>query len=161
KPRNSKHYQGKWRDIARLKAADAVQQQRAETAEQAAAGQLPGPFAVRSRLLPGADDPCHLDPFSGERRANAPARSDFETDGIFDTEACCFLSNFTVTIDEEVEVLDDLEKRSLFRGKLKVFGREHPFEINARDFADNNKLKAAIYEAGGIKAVIYGKVDSL
>src|SRR5207249_1889694 len=59
------------------------------------------------------------------------------------------LTNFALTLDEELEVQDDFEARREFAGRLVTPGRDVPFRIAAGDYADNGKLKAALFEAGG------------
>lgn len=72
-----------------------------------------------------------------------------------------FLSNFTLMLDEDIAVLDDLEQQRVFQGRLAILGRTVPFRIDAEDFADNNKLKAAIFKAGGPEVQIYCRMDLL
>src|SRR5262249_1528250 len=42
---------------------------------------------------------------------------------------------------------------------LRLYGKDIPFQISAADFADNNRLRAAIQEAGGIRAILYANPD--
>jgi hypothetical protein len=81
--------------------------------------------------------------------------------GIWDTERSCFVSNFAVVIDEDVEVLDDMESGRVFRGRLLHAGRAARLAITAKEFADNNTLKAALYSAGGPQIVIKCSIDEL
>jgi hypothetical protein len=81
--------------------------------------------------------------------------------GIWDTERQRFVSNFAVVIEEDVEVLDDMESGRVFRGRLSHAGRVARLEISAKEFADNNKLKADLYSAGGPQIVISCSIDEL
>ena len=92
------------------------------------------------------------------------AGDDPEQWGIYDRElnkTRGFLSNFVLVINEDVAVLDDIESQRIFKGTLTLFGQDVQFQICAEDFADNNKLKAAIYAAGGPKVEIHCKMDHL
>jgi hypothetical protein len=150
-PRSRRQYLALYRDIGKQKAANRRAAMQAECAEQEAAGQLPERFVIRERTLPGA----------GEQRPEAAPPSDFTTSGICDNLNGEFLTNFTLFFDEEIEVLDELETKRVLKGALTVYGRKIPFQIDARDYADNNKLKAAIHEAAGVKAVVHCKIDFL
>jgi hypothetical protein len=81
--------------------------------------------------------------------------------GIWDTERQRFVSNSAVVIDEDVEVQDDMESGRVFRGRLSHAGRVARLEISAKEFADNNTLKAALYSAGGPQIVIGCSIDEL
>jgi hypothetical protein len=159
KPRTLKQYKALWKSIAKDRAAERRAQRLAEAADQKATGLAPGRFAVRPLRLPAAHDPRFLNPFTGQPRDDAPPLADLQTEAIFDNENAEPLTNFNIAIDEEVEVQDQFEQHKLFKGKLKIFGREVPFAIDARDFADNNKLRAKITETAGLAAVIHGKMD--
>jgi hypothetical protein len=71
------------------------------------------------------------------------------------------LTNFVVTLEEDVEIQDDVQSRREFAGKLTIFDRAVPFRIGARDFADNAKLKEALFDAGGCELVIHCGMDEL
>jgi hypothetical protein len=71
------------------------------------------------------------------------------------------LANFTLEIDEDIEVQDDIEKQRIFQGTLKIMGRTETFRITAVEFADNNKLKAAVFAAGGPEVQIHCRMDQL
>jgi hypothetical protein len=75
-------------------------------------------------------------------------------EGIWDAGREAWLSNFVVIIDEDVTIEDDFERQRVFRGRLFRAGQDVPFQIAAKDFADNNKLKAALFETGGPEIVI-------
>jgi hypothetical protein len=159
RPQSLTRYRSRWKAIAKEKAAERLAAKRAETADLGAAGQLPGRFVVRPRTLPAAHDLAYIDPLRGERRPDAPPLADFETEGILDTETQTFLTNFNLIIDEEVDLQDEFDPRKLFRGRLRIYGRDVPLEIQAKDYADNNRLRAAIIEAAGVQAVVHGKMD--
>jgi hypothetical protein len=159
-PRKRSSYQSIWKSIAKEKAAERQARQAAEGADREAAGQSLARFVLRRRTLPGASGPPFQAPFGPDgRRDDAPPLAEFQTEGIFDNEAGDFLTNFSLTIGEEVEVQDEFAPRKLFQGKLRAYGREVPFEIEAKDFADNNRLRARILEAAGSRAVVHGKMD--
>jgi len=159
KPQTAKQYDKIWRQIAKAKVTNKQAQKKAEAVEQLAAGLRPGRFIVKAQTLPGATSPDFTDPATGQRRSDAPPLQAFQTEGIFDSEGGEFLTNFTLVIDEETTIHDDQEQRKVFGGKLTIFGKAHPFEIAAGDYADNNKLKAAIMQAAGVSAVINGRMD--
>src|SRR5262249_24077445 len=76
-----------------------------------------------------------------------------DTDGVQrpsmrDTVIKRLLSNFVLTLDEDIEVRDDIESRREFAGRLTISGRTVPFRIAAKDFADNGKFKEALFQAG-------------
>jgi hypothetical protein len=71
------------------------------------------------------------------------------------------LSNFVLTLDEDIEVQDDMESWREFAGKLVTPSGTFPFRIRATDFADNGKLQAALFAAGGCELVIHCKIDEL
>ena len=71
------------------------------------------------------------------------------------------LSNFSLFLDEDLQVDDDLEPRRRFQGRVELLGREMPFSIDAEDYGNNNKLAAAIYGAAGAKAEWYLSLERL
>src|SRR5262249_15401550 len=71
------------------------------------------------------------------------------------------LANFVLLLGEDIEVQDDIESRHEFAGKLMIFDRTVPFRIAAKDFADNGKFKAALFDAGGCELVIHCGMDEL
>lgn len=127
---------------------------------QGAVQQLGCRYCIRVLTQPGANDPKFFDAM-GERLPDAPALAAFQTEGIYDLQTMDFLSNFTVTIHEEITVQDQFEQRKVFKGVVRLFGKDHPLEIDAQDFADNNHLRAAIIGVAGLSAVIFGKMDGL
>lgn len=129
-------------------------------AKQSVVQQLACRYCIRGLTQPGADNPKFVNAM-GERLPNAPPFSAFQTEGIYDLEMSDFLSNFTVTIHEEITVQDQFEQRKVFKGVVRLFGKDHPLEIDAQQFADNNQLKAAIIGVAGASAVIFGKMDAL
>jgi hypothetical protein len=83
------------------------------------------------------------------------------TGGIWDASKERFLSNFVLTIDQDVEVQDDIESSRVFHGRLVMAGRGSDFQIPSKDFADNNKLKAALFATGGPQVLINAGMDEL
>ena len=81
--------------------------------------------------------------------------------GIRDVVSNKMLTNFVLLIDEEVEIQDDIEPRKEFAGRLISSSRTSPFRISARDFADNNKLKAELFQYGGSGIIIDCGLDEL
>ncbi len=71
------------------------------------------------------------------------------------------LSNFILTLDEDIEVQDDIESRREFAGKLVTASGTSPFRIYAPDFADNSKLKATLFASGGCEVIIHAQMDEL
>src|SRR5437764_96345 len=70
--------------------------------------------------------------------------------------------NLGAYIDEEVEVQDDIESWRDFSGSLTTSdGRKVAFRIPARDYADNAKLKAELFNAGGSGLVFHCGIDEL
>jgi hypothetical protein len=70
-------------------------------------------------------------------------------------------TNFVLTLAEDVEVQDDVESWREFAGRLTTAAGTSPFRIKATDFADNGKLKAALFAAGGCGLVIHCGMDEL
>ena len=66
------------------------------------------------------------------------------------------LTNFVARIDREVKVHDDVQGEARFEGTVRLHGREHPFAIPARDYADGRKLQGVLYEAAGAQARFLG-----
>jgi hypothetical protein len=71
------------------------------------------------------------------------------------------LANFVLTLDEDIEVQDDVESWREFAGTLTTASGTSPFRIKATDFADNKALQAALFAAGGCELLIYAKLDEL
>jgi hypothetical protein len=107
---------------------------------------LEGPQVAVPRyvaVLPSAED-------GGPRE---PGIRDFLNDRV--------LANFVLTLDEDIEVQDDVESWREFAGRLITPSGTSPFRIPAEDFADNSKLKAALFAAGGCELVIHANIDEL
>ncbi|MBM4072795.1 MAG: hypothetical protein FJ271_28290 [Planctomycetes bacterium] len=81
--------------------------------------------------------------------------------GIRDLSNDRVLSNFALVLDEDIEVQDDIESWREFAGRLITGAGTSPFRITAKDFADNAKLKAALFAAGGCELVIHCSMDEL
>ncbi len=81
--------------------------------------------------------------------------------GVWDVVKNVLLANFIVTIDEDVEVQDDIDSRREFVGKVVTASGTSSFRITAVDFADNSKLKGALFAAGGCGLVIHCTMDEL
>ena len=156
KPRTRNQYLGIWKSIARERAHAVKEAKKAETAEEDAAGLCAGRYVVREKVLPGADNPAHWNPYTGKRRDDAPPLD--KTDAIFDTEKLTFLTNFNLTVQEEIEIHDQFERRKVFRCKLSIYGREVPLEIDAKDYADDKALRAIILETAGSQPMFYAKM---
>jgi hypothetical protein len=71
------------------------------------------------------------------------------------------LTNFVLTLEEDVRVQDDVESWREFAGRLTTAAGTSPFRIKAADFADNGKLKGALFAAGGCGLVIHASMDEL
>jgi hypothetical protein len=71
------------------------------------------------------------------------------------------LTNFVLMLDEDIEVQDDIESGREFAGKLTSASGTSAFRIPAADYADNGKLKAALFAAGGCELVIHANMDEL
>jgi hypothetical protein len=109
----------------------------------------------------------HHNPGSGEAERKMRFRAFVSTtdrppgeagrEGIWDAERGVWLSNFVVVIEEDVTIEDDFERQRIFRGRLLRAGRDVPFEISAKGFADNHKFQAALFEIGGPEVVIDGR----
>jgi hypothetical protein len=67
------------------------------------------------------------------------------------------LTNFTMTVERDVRVEDDVQHERRFEGSIGLGGEDHPFAIAAGDFADDRKLQATIFSAAGPKARLLGK----
>jgi hypothetical protein len=161
KPHTPTKYLATCKKLAKAKQAEQKAAQKAAVAEQQGLGMHPGRYRVRPMTLAGANAPEFLDQQTGQRLPTAPPLSDFQTEAIYDCETGDYLTNFTLFFNEEVEVRDELESRKEFKGEVRHFGKTVPFQIKAGDYADNNKLKAAIIEAAGSGAIFYGKLDSV
>jgi hypothetical protein len=162
-PRPKSYYRARWREIATQLAAQRRDHSRAAVADQVAAGLVPERFVLREYVSPGTNDSQYQpNPFTGELPANAPPLSQFRTEGIFDDATSNWLTNFTVSIDEEVEIREGADRRKVFRCTLGLYGEETPFEITADEFADNASLKSAIFKAGGTRPQLHcAKMDLL
>lgn len=71
------------------------------------------------------------------------------------------LANFVLRLDEDIDVQDDIESRRDFAGELITASGTVPFRISSSDFADNNKLMAALFAAGGCELVFHGNMGEL
>jgi hypothetical protein len=81
--------------------------------------------------------------------------------GIRDERDGRVLCNFVLILEEDIEIQDDILSEREFAGKLTAFGRTVPFRISAADYADNGKLKAALFQAGGCQVVIQCPMDEV
>jgi hypothetical protein len=123
---------------------------------------------TRQRVTENEDNATNVQGNAGPRYVairggDGDAADDPTPSGIFDREQNdgSFISNFVLELDEDIAVLDDIENQRAFKGRLTIMGRSVPFRINAEDYADNNKLKAAIFQAGGPEVQIFGRMDQL
>jgi hypothetical protein len=96
----------------------------------------------------------------GEPEYFASVSNDPERHGIYrhrgDTSTR--LTNFTMEIEQDVLVEDDVQNQRRFEGTIGLGGVEHPFSIAATDFADPRKLQATIFAAAGPEARLLGDV---
>src|SRR5262249_33773182 len=145
---SSRKLESIWKRLAKLKAARQKSERDLELSNQQISGPLPARFIVVQGTSRGAEDPC-LYTFLGVRRDDAPPLRDFTTAAIYDTATGQCLTNVNLVIDEEIRFVDEYENRTIFKGRLLIYGKEKPFEIDARDFANNGKLLAAIQETAG------------
>jgi hypothetical protein len=81
--------------------------------------------------------------------------------GIRDVARNRVLTNFVLTLDEDLEVQDDIEAGREFAGRLTSASGTSPFRVAAKDFADNGKLRAALFAAGGCELVIHCDMEEL
>ena len=86
-----------------------------------------------------------------------------ERQGLYDfrPEEPIQLTNFNLIFEEDVWVEEERESHRCFRGRIQLLGQCFPFSIKAEDFANNNKLTAAIFGAAGAKIEIYCKPEVL
>ena len=126
--------------------SDQRKKERQEKVEAAyAEGKVPARFVAVQKGVEGAsDDPVRWGMYDREQKGDNK-----------------FITNFILEIGEDIAVLDDIESQRVFKGKFTIIGRTVPFRINAEDFADNNKLKAAIFQAGGPEVQIHCRMDEL
>ena len=138
-------------------------------------GYTPPPVAELKRHCRDAQRQRRNQPAAGQRAANEPEirfmaegpdgayRDHPEKQGLYDysREQPVQLTNFSMFIDHEVQVHDDLQPHKRFSGRIELQGRPHPFAIDAADYANNGKLTAAIYEAAGSKIEIHCKPEVL
>src|SRR5262249_36922869 len=94
---------------------------------------------------------CPSPPEGGE-----PARF-----GIIDREGGRRLTNFELSVEEELEVVDDVQPQSLFVARLRSAGRQEVFRIPAADYANNARLQAALYAAGGPGLEVHCRMEEL
>jgi len=92
-------------------------------------------------------------PTGGDENAQQP--------GLWDLHKNRLLANFVLLLQEDVAVQDDVESWREFSGKLTTSSGVFPFRIKAGDFADNGKLKAALFAAGGCELVIHADLDEI
>jgi hypothetical protein len=71
------------------------------------------------------------------------------------------LSNFVLTLEEDIAVEDDIESWRAFAGTLTTATGTSPFRVTAAEFSENAKLKAALFAPGGCELVIHGGMDDL
>jgi hypothetical protein len=81
--------------------------------------------------------------------------------GIRDVVNDRVLTNFVLILEEDIEVQDDVQSWREFTGTLSAATGKAPFRIKATDYADNAKLKAALFSAGGCGLIIYCNMDEL
>jgi hypothetical protein len=125
-----------------------AESRRAGRAAASAGGGPPPRFTVRTC---GTGNPL------GTGQPDGP-----DTEGVFDDLRGEFLTNFTLAVEEETEIHDGHEgRRTVLDCRLRVHNRESRFAIDARDFSDDGKLRAAVQDAGGSRAVIFGRPADL
>lgn len=158
RPKKAREYEKLWKQLAREK-------QGVRMKGQATEGNALGvsSYVIRKRIMPGANNPAFIDPLTGERRTDAPPLTAFETEGIMSLQGGNpdFITNFSLVLDEEVRVEDEFDSKIEFRGKLRIYGKEREFKIDAAAYADNKKLREAITVAAGTDAVIDCGMDEL
>lgn len=71
------------------------------------------------------------------------------------------LANFTLAIERDVLVRDDQQDERRFEGDVRLDGASHPFAIDADEFGDVGKLKAAVYSTAGPRARFIGKPETV
>jgi hypothetical protein len=72
------------------------------------------------------------------------------------------ITNFTARIVEEVVIEDDVAGSHDLVGRVRLEGRERGFRMSARDYASNDKLKSAMFEAAGSGArLLDPRIDEL
>jgi hypothetical protein len=71
------------------------------------------------------------------------------------------LTNFEIHLEEDHQVEDEVEPYMQFAGRFRAAGRDVPFVIKARDYANNETLKAAIYTTGGSDSQMNCTMDEL
>ena len=81
--------------------------------------------------------------------------------GIRDVVNDRVLTNFVLILEEDIAVQDDMQSWREFSGTLTSASGKSPFRIKAGDYADNAKLKAALFSAGGCGLIIYCNMDEL
>ena len=81
--------------------------------------------------------------------------------GIRDVVNDRVLTNFVLILEEDITVQDDMQSWREFCGTLTSASGKSPFRIKAGDYADNAKLKAALFSAGGCALIIYCNMDEL
>ncbi|MBL8794816.1 MAG: hypothetical protein JNM56_12985 [Planctomycetia bacterium] len=154
-----KDYLKRWKQLAKAHQAHQQIVQHAPAGDAPLGSTQASRFVIRAFVDAGAYDPKWKDPATGGRLATAPPLADFTSAGFYDLKDLEFLTNFTLLVHQEVDVVDDHERTKVLHGRINLFGRELPFEIAAADFADNNRLKAAITSTAGARAQFYGKTD--
>jgi hypothetical protein len=147
KPRRRPHYKSVWKDIARAR-AESLHRRLQAGAHDPGAARAPQPHREARR---------RAGPPSAGGQPDGP-----DTEGIFDGLNGVFLTNFTLDVEEETEAHDGHDGlHTMFSCRLVVHHRESRFKIDAREFADDGKLRAAVQQAGGSRAVLYGKPAAL
>lgn len=71
------------------------------------------------------------------------------------------LTNFCISIDRDVAVEDDLQPERRFAGRIELMGCESHISISADDYANDNKLRSAIFQAAGAQAKMFCRTDEL
>ena len=71
------------------------------------------------------------------------------------------LANFTMAIEEDVTVADDLQSQRRFKGRITLHGVSSAFEIPSEDYGNSDRLKAAVFASAGPRARINCRTEEL
>jgi hypothetical protein len=117
---------------------------------------------LQTQTPPPFPTPSPTERFVAVTSETPGADSDPANRGIWDNKGDGdWLTNFSLVLEKDIVLRDDIESKRRFEGTMTLLGRKVPFAIAAEDYASNDKLKAAIYQAAGPEAQIHCKVDQL
>lgn len=78
-----------------------------------------------------------------------------------DSDVPELLSNFTVNLYEQVHIDDGIEEKTVFKGVVVDDEGEHEIEVDAEDFASNERFTASLYKVMGNSGTFVGDIRKI